>query len=436
LIQQQTTIEREGTVSGVGLHTGVQTTLRFKPAPVDHGIVFRRIDCDPPVDIPASIEYVSSRHDVPRNTSLEKDGVVLYTVEHVLAAVGGLGIHNLLIEIDGKEPAEPAEGACQTFVRCLQEAGIVRQGAQQPIHSVRDVVQVREGDIELTAIPHDGFRISFTIHYDNPFIGTQYASLEINPETFLAEIAPARTFATMSEVRQLQEAGYIRGGTLDNAVVVDGDRLVNETPLRYADEFVRHKILDLIGDLTLLGQPIKGHILAIRSGHQLNAELVRRLKMDANQAEKSAGQRRGLYDLTDILQVLPHRYPFLLIDRIDELENAKRVVGIKNVTVNEPFFQGHFPGHPVMPGVLIIEAMAQCGGFLLMSQVPDTSKKLVYFTSIDKARFRRPVRPGDQLRLEVSLLRFGGSVCKMQASASVDGQAVAEAVLVSTLIDR
>jgi UDP-3-O-[3-hydroxymyristoyl] N-acetylglucosamine deacetylase/3-hydroxyacyl-[acyl-carrier-protein] dehydratase len=403
---------------------------------VDHGIVFRRVDCDPPIDIPASIDYVSTRHDVPRNTSLEKDGAVLYTVEHVLAAVSGLGIHNLLIEIDGSEPAEPAEGASRAFAQCLMQAGLVRQGAQQSLHTVRDVVQVREGDIELTVIPHDGFRISFTIHYSNPFIGTQYASFEIDRDTFLEEIAPARTFATMSEVRQLQESGHIRGGTLDNAVVVDGDHLVNETPLRYPDEFVRHKILDLLGDLTLLGRPLQGHVLAIRSGHQTNAALVRRLKQDADHAEKTASPRRGLYELTDILEVLPHRYPFLLVDRIVELQDGKRVVGIKNVTFNEPFFQGHFPGHPVMPGVLIIEAMAQCGGFLLMSQVPDTKKKLVYFTSIDKARFRRPVRPGDQLHLEVTLLRFGGAVSKMQATANVDGQPVAEAVLVSTLVDR
>jgi UDP-3-O-[3-hydroxymyristoyl] N-acetylglucosamine deacetylase/3-hydroxyacyl-[acyl-carrier-protein] dehydratase len=291
------------------------------------------------------------------------------------------------------------------------------------------------GEKSLVIEPADVFSVSYLLRYPPP-IGEQSCEFVLSDrDAFREQIAPARTFGFMRDLKMINELGLGTGGRLDNFILVGEDNVIN-TDLRFPDEFVRHKILDLLGDLTLLGQPLQGHVLAIRSGHQTNAALVRRLKQDADHAEKSTAPRRGLYELTDILEILPHRYPFLLVDRIVELQDSKRVVGIKNVTFNEPFFQGHFPGHPVMPGVLIIEAMAQCGGFLLMSQVPDTKKKLVYFTSIDKARFRRPVRPGDQLHLEVTLLRFGGAVSKMQATATVDGQPVAEAVLVSTLVDR
>lgn len=434
MIGQQATIERECAVRGAGLHTGARTTTTFKPAPPNHGIRFRRTDCDPPCDIPASIECVPNSTDVPRNTTLQRDNVSIHTVEHVLAAVAGLGIHNVLIEIDGPEPCEPSEG-CLTYVQRLREAGVRRQGVPLDSYVVKDVVQFREGDVELTAVPNDQFRISFTIRYDNPLIGTQHISLDVDPDSFAREIAPARTFALMSEVRQLQESGFIRGGSLDNAVVVDGDHILNETPLRFPDEFVRHKVLDLLGDLALLGQPIRGHIIAVRSGHRANAAFVRRMHAAAASAGPTK-ERSGLWDVQDILEVMPHRYPFMLVDRILEFEDRKRVVAIKNVTYNEPFFQGHFPGHPVMPAVLIVEAMAQCGGVLVLNSVAEPRRHLMYFTGIDRARFRKPVRPGDQLRFELDMLRFGGAVCKMEGKAFVDDAVVAEATLLATIVER
>ncbi|MFQ5599520.1 MAG: bifunctional UDP-3-O-[3-hydroxymyristoyl] N-acetylglucosamine deacetylase/3-hydroxyacyl-ACP dehydratase [Candidatus Krumholzibacteriia bacterium] len=423
MTRRQATIGRACSVEGIGLHTGTRTRMTFKPAPEGTGIVFRRVDRDPPVDIPARIEFAPAQTEVPRNTTLERDGVQIHTVEHVLAAVSGLGIDNLIIEIDASEPGEPVDGSCMPLVESLREARLVRQAAPRQT-------------FELTAVPYDGFRVSFTIVYDNPVIGTQHASFDVDPETFAQEIAPARTFALLNDVRDLKERGWIRGGTLDNAVVVDGDHIVNDVPLRFRDEFVRHKILDLIGDLTLLGLPIRGHIIAVRSGHQSNAEFVRRLRQSSNSDERHAADRKLVFDIQDILEIMPHRYPILLVDRILELEDRKRVVGIKNVTFNEPFFQGHFPGHPVMPAVLIIEAMAQCGGVLLLNTVDDPKRYLVYFTGIDNARFRRPVRPGDQLRFELKLLRFGRSLCKMEGKTYVDGDLVAEAVLLSSIVER
>jgi UDP-3-O-[3-hydroxymyristoyl] N-acetylglucosamine deacetylase / 3-hydroxyacyl-[acyl-carrier-protein] dehydratase len=433
----QCTIAAPCEVTGVGLHTGHRTLMRFKPAPEGTGLVFRRTDLEPPVDVPARIEFAPRDVAVPRNTTLERHGARIHTVEHVLAALSGLGIDNAYIEIDGDEPGEPHDGSCAPYVEVLRRAGVVQQAALRRPLEVRETVSLQQDGVEVTAVPYDGFRVSFTIHYDNPLIATQKASFDIDPETFAREIAPARTFALMSEVVELRERGFIRGGTLDNAVVVDGDHIVNDVPLRFPDEFVRHKILDLLGDLALLGRPLRGHVIAVRSGHRTNADFVRRmLATHQGPPPRPKGEAKGLMDVRAILEIMPHRYPIMLVDRILELEDGKRVVGIKNVTYNEPFFQGHFPGLPVMPAVLIIEAMAQCGGVLLMNSVDDPKRHLMYFAGIDKARFRKPVHPGDQLRLELQLVRFGGTVCKMEGKAFVDGDLVAEATLLSTIAER
>jgi UDP-3-O-[3-hydroxymyristoyl] N-acetylglucosamine deacetylase/3-hydroxyacyl-[acyl-carrier-protein] dehydratase len=421
-------------LEGVGLHTGNRVSMTLLPAPPDHGIVFRRIDQHPPIDLAARVENVPDGHELGRNTTLGRGSVRVHTVEHVLAALSGLGIDNLRIDLDNNEPIEPADGSCNAFVDSVRATGTVQQGTPKRTFVVRQAVSLRSGDVELHALPYDGFRVSFTIRYDNPVIGTQQATFDLNPEVFAREIAPARTFALLRDVRALQARGLIRGGSLDNAIVVDEDRILNDGPLRFPDEFVRHKILDLLGDLALLGRPLQGHIISMRSGHDSNVQFVRAL---AASVPPERPPRSGIiWDIQDIQRIMPHRYPILLIDRIVEFEDRKRVVGIKNVTINEPFFAGHFPGHPIMPAVLILEAMAQCGGVLLLNSIEQAENKLMYFVGIDKARFRKPVLPGDQLRLELQLLRFGGTVCKMEGKAYVDGELVAEAELLSTVIER
>jgi UDP-3-O-[3-hydroxymyristoyl] N-acetylglucosamine deacetylase/3-hydroxyacyl-[acyl-carrier-protein] dehydratase len=433
----QKTIRRPASFRGVGLHTGVEATLTFRPAPAGSGLRFVR------TDLPGAPEVAvcpqNARHDVQglRRTILAAGTAEVHTVEHILAAVVGLGIDNLRMELDAMEAPEPADGSARAIAAALREAGVEEQALPRQYHEIREPVTLHEDGVQMVAIPHDGLRLSFTIQYDNPLVGTQYRSLEITPEVFVREIAPARTFALYEDIEKLRAAGMIRGGTLRNAVVVRGGEILNEEGLRYPDEFVRHKILDLLGDLALLGRPIRGHILSVRSGHATHVAFVRRLAgRDAGAASHDHLLDRCHFDIAAIERIMPHRYPMLLVDRILLLEERRRVVGIKNVTVNEPFFVGHFPGHPIMPAVLILEAMAQVGGILLLNTVENPESKLVYFMAIDKAKFRRPVRPGDQLVFDLDLVRLKGKICQMNGKAFVRGALVAEAELLSTIVDK
>jgi UDP-3-O-[3-hydroxymyristoyl] N-acetylglucosamine deacetylase/3-hydroxyacyl-[acyl-carrier-protein] dehydratase len=432
--ERQRTIKGDCSYTGVGIHTGGDSTVTFRPAPPDSGIVFARVDLPGSPQIPASIACVVPSADYARRTTLAKGPVRLYTVEHVLAALVGLGIDNAVVELDSDEPAEPTDGSCKPFVDMLLETGLKEQDAPLQHLEILEPIAYDEGDVHIAASPHDGFRLSFTIDYPNPTIGTQFASFELTEDTFLSEIAPARTFALAKDVEDLKKRGLIKGGSLDNAIVVGDDGIVNKSDLRFPDEFVRHKILDLLGDLALLGAPIRGHVYASKSGHATNVRFVELLRESIAKG-KIKRRETTSWDIGAIEQILPHRYPFLLVDRILELDD-KRVVGIKNFTVNEWFFVGHFPGHPIVPAVLLVEAMAQVGGFLLLSRIEDRESKLVYFMRIDNARFRKPVRPGDTVRFELELLNLRRGTCRMGASAYVDGELVADAELWSQVVDR
>jgi len=437
LVRQQRTLKAEAVYEGVGIHTGETARLRFIPAEPNAGIRFRVRQDGEWVEIPAHVDSAPQDAPFERSTKLIVDGASVTTVEHVLATLYGLSVDNCVLELDGPEPPEPADGSCKSFVDAILAQGIIEQGVPATEYEVTRPVQWSREGTGITAIPYDGFRVSFTIQYDNSVIGTQYASFDIDPETFATEIAPARTFALRREVDHLRGQGLIKGGTLSNALVVDETEILNDEPLRFPDEFVRHKILDVIGDLTLVGAPIEGHVIAVRSGHNYNLPFARLLAQDLRNKERSAvGPSGDIWDINTIMDIMPHRYPFLLVDRILELEDGKRVVGLKNVTINEPFFIGHFPGHPIMPAVLIIEAMAQVGGILLLSSVDNPEDFLVYFMTIDKAKFRKPVIPGDQLRFELEMRSLKKRFCKMRGKAYVDGSVVAEADLSSTIVKR
>jgi UDP-3-O-[3-hydroxymyristoyl] N-acetylglucosamine deacetylase/3-hydroxyacyl-[acyl-carrier-protein] dehydratase len=418
MINNQRTIKTRASMSGVGLHTGVETTVTFVPAPINHGVTFVRTDLENSPLIPADIEHVV---DSQRGTTLGINNVKVHTVEHVLAACAGLQIDNLIVELSNSEPPA-ADGSVMPFVQALLKAGIAEQDAPKNYLEIDTPLSYSEKEkhIDIVVTPSDDLRITFLIDYNNKALGTQYTSLVDLDSEFVEEFAPSRTFCFLSEVESLYDAGLIRGGRLDTAVViVDNDitperlqkmeerfghgekifvgktGILNDIPLRFYNEPVRHKAVDLLGDLFLIGVPIKGHILAARSGHAANVALAKQIRSIYEKklmtSKYGIGKAKGEYllDINAVLKAMPHRFPMLLIDRIVDVEPRKRVVAIKNVTFNEPQFMGHFPDRPVMPGVLIVEAMAQAGGFMLLNAIEGPEKKLVYFMGIDGVRFTR-----------------------------------------------
>jgi UDP-3-O-[3-hydroxymyristoyl] N-acetylglucosamine deacetylase/3-hydroxyacyl-[acyl-carrier-protein] dehydratase len=427
----QKTIDKEVTCEGVGLHTGNKSRITFKPAEENTGITFVRTDLKDYPSIPARIENVIN---ADRGTTIACKGIKVHTVEHVLAAVHSLGIDNLLIELDANEPPG-TDGSSLPFLELLTDGDLREMKVPRKVLKLNEPFHYEENGIGFLLLPYNGFKITFHIDYDHPIVGNQVITLDINEKTFREELAPARTFCFQKDIESLQHAGLIKGGSLENAIVIGKDRILNDESLRFKDEFVRHKILDLIGDLALLGQRLEAHVISTRSGHLSNVNLVRELVRTLVAKDDQRSKILQL-DINRIMELLPHRYPFILVDRIIEMEVGKRAVGIKNVTINEPFFIGHFPGHPIMPGVLQIEAMGQVGGLLLMNSVPDPEDKVVYFIGLDKIKFRKPVTPGDQIRFELEMVKLRGLTCKMKGEAYVDDVLIAEAEMMAMVMDK
>ena len=411
-------------VEGVGLHLGHACRLTFRGAAPGSGIQFRRIDLP---DAPLTPAHVSRAVLSERRTQLGEGDGALHTVEHVLAAVAGLELDDLEIAMDAPEPPV-LDGSAAPFVEALEQAGIAEQPGSVQYLDVRRPMRLADGEAAYEARPSDALELAVTIDFPHPLIGHQTGAYRLTGDAFRTELAPARTFGFVREVEMLRAKGLIRGASTSNAVVLDETGVVDAT-LRWPDEFVRHKALDCVGDLALAGKRVRGHITALRPSHRGTVLLVRELVTMADEQPRTLG-------IEEIMKVLPHRYPFLLVDRIVDFEPRQRIVGIKNVTINEPFFQGHFPGHPIMPGVLIIEAMAQVGGMLLMGAIDDPENKVVYFMSLDKIKFRRPVKPGDQIRFELEMQQIRGSVCKMRGVGLVDGNVVAEAEMAAMIRDK
>lgn len=431
------TTQRAASVSGVGLHLGEPCTLTFVPAESGHGISFRRVDLPGKPSIRVALSEVASTE---RRTHLgdERGDRAVHTVEHVLAAVVALDLDDLTIDMDGPEPPI-LDGSAEPFFRALKSAGVKSNGTDADVLTLAEPVRIIDGDSVYEAYPADSLRLDVTIEFDHPLIGRQSGVYEVDAGVFERELAPARTFGFVREVDSLRAKGLIKGASTSNAVVLDDTGLVDAT-LRWRDEFVRHKALDILGDLALAGGRVQARIVAVRPSHRGTVTLVREIvkaatKTAAKGAKKVATKDKRGYSVEEIMKVLPHRYPFLLVDRITEIEE-KRIVGVKNVTINEPFFQGHFPGHPIMPGVLIVEAMAQVGGMLLMGNVQIPESKVVYFMSLDNVKFRKPVHPGDQVVFEVEVSQIRGTVCKMHGVGRVDGEVVVEADMAAMVRDR
>ncbi|MBI4563189.1 MAG: UDP-3-O-[3-hydroxymyristoyl] N-acetylglucosamine deacetylase [Planctomycetes bacterium] len=416
--------------SGVGLFTGAPSRLRVEPAPPNSGLNFVRTDVAGPPRIPVHPDRVSAKL---RRTALANGDVEVETVEHLLSALWGTGVDNAEIKVDASEVPH-ADGCSKAWADLILAAGFEEQKEPRRIYTVREPLAVSERDAHLVAFPSDeGLTINYALDYPNTAIGAQHLTLEVNEKTYPHEIAPARTFCLKSEAEALLAQGLGKGGTTANTLVVGPEGPI-ENELRWPDEYVRHKILDLVGDLAILGGGLRAYVVAVGSGHSTNVSLVRKIR-DAMEGGATTRVRQGsVLDVREIEKILPHRYPMLLIDRVVEMDGYTRAVGIKNVTYNEPFFQGHFPGQPIMPGVLQIEAMAQLAGTLLMRK-SESQARVAVLLSLDGVRLRKNVVPGDQLRIEIETLKLKARTAEVAGRATVDGQVACEAAMKFMLLD-
>ena len=460
--QKQHTLKEAISFEGAGLHTGELSRVVVQPAPENTGIVFVREDFSPSVEIPAQVDYVV---DLMRSTTLGMGEVRIHTVEHLLAALVGMGVSNARISVWGPE-VPILDGSAKPFVEAIERVGLQPQKAEQQYYVIEEPVhyQDKQRGVDIAALPFEGFRATVMVDYNSQVLGMQLATL-VRWEDFPTEVAPARTFCLLYELEELHHRGLIKGGTLDNAIVIVErhytqeelqrigglfgypdvemvpEGVLNNTPLRFENEPARHKLMDLIGDLALLGAPLKGQIIAMRTGHAANIAFLRTLhkliqkKKIIQRFQRTPTSQNVVFDIHAIRRILPHRYPFLLVDKITHFSHDS-IVGIKNVTINEPFFVGHFEDNPIMPGVLILEAMAQVGGILFLNIVENPQDYWVYFLAIDNARFKRPVIPGDQLVFKLDLLQIRRGICKMAGKAYVEDKLVCEADLTASLVPK
>lgn len=428
----------------MGLHSGNRVNMKFLPAPANAGICFRRVDLDGKPEIEARVENVSETN---RSTTIAKGNVKVHTVEHVLAAFAGYGIDNAVIELDANEPPI-ADGSSREFCKLIQSAGITPLGEKHEPYTVTETIQLEVGETTMTLLPDENFKITCT-SADKKGRFTQFYSTEVNPKTWERELSHARTFCFYEEIEYLIKNGLIKGGSLENAVVIRDDAVLTTEPLRYPEEFVRHKMLDIVGDLALVGRPIRGHVVAVKPSHGGNCELARHILAQMQRpvraaqafapppgpaaATASPEAGNGAMGIDELIKVLPHRYPFLMVDRILKIE-GNHIVGLKNVTVNEPFFQGHFPGHPIMPGVLQLEAMAQVAGILLIQRA-QAKNQLAYFMSAERVKWRKPVKPGDTLIIDIELTKARGKIGRAKGVCKVGDEIVSEAEVTFMLLD-
>src|SRR5688572_7338569 len=459
--EKQQTIKQKVSVTGVGLHTGKKVTITFNPAPENHWYKFQRTDVEGQPIIEADADLVS---DTSRGTTLEKNGVKVHTTEHVLAALLGMGIDNCLIQVTSAE-MPIMDGSSMPFIEVLEQAGIEEQKAEREYFELTENLTYEDPvkKVEMLAVPQDEFRVTVMVDYGSEVLGTQHASM-YNLGEFKKEVASCRTFVFLRELEALLAHNLIKGGDLDNAIVlvdselpeeklnhlrkvfnkpnveVKGRGVLNNTKLHFYNEPARHKLLDIVGDLALVGKPMKIHVLAARPGHAGNVEFAKKLKALAKKqkAEKDYPKidlnAPALLNITDIMKILPHRQPMLLVDKIMEL-SSEHVIGVKNVTLNEEFFKGHFPDNPVMPGVMLIEAMAQCGGVLVLKTVPDPENYLTFFMKIDGVKFRQKVVPGDTVVFSLNLLTpTSRGICNMKGVAYVSNKPVMEAEMMAQIV--
>jgi len=437
---KQRTLAREVSIQGNALHTGENVTLTLRPAAAGAGIVFRRIDLSGSPELRPRVDLIT---DLVRATTIQSGHAKIHTVEHVLSALAGCGIDNAVVEMNASEPPI-LDGSARPFVNLILQGEPVEQEADREYFELDAPVSVTRGNSSVIALPCDQFKVSCT-SADDRGIHTQHLSLTMDPDVYMTQVAAARTFTVYEDIEALLKLGKIKGGSLDCAVVIRGDKIISKEPLRFPDEFVRHKILDIIGDLSLLGLPLKAHIVATRPGHAINAELTKALA--AKLEERRKGPKRKArpatvlptetsLDIRRILDTIPHRYPFVMLDRVLEFIGNDELVAIKNVTINEPYFTGHFPANPVMPGVLQLEAMAQAAGIVMLRRTGN-SGKTAFFMSADKVKFRRPVRPGDQIIINAKITKVrGDKLAAAECNCTVGGQVVSSAELMFAVVEE